>query len=604
VTPVQWLEPGGLWLAAWMFPAIFLLYLLKRKHEDRTVSSTLLWNRMLQRMEANRPWQKLRQNLLLWLQLAAALLMVLGLGRPATETDGLRAGHTVLVVDVSGSMLSREGDGTRLERAKQTVKRWIREAHADHKVTLVEAGRTPRILAAGCQGDDCLEALDRMQAGAGSADLDGALSLARAIADKESSAEVVLVGDGTGMADAKWLPHRFHRIGTQSANLSVGAFAVKRAEQRAEAFARIDNPGGRPLQGSVMLKNDRGRILDVRPVSLRPRESTVIRWDRLEPADWYQVRVSAAGDVLPQDDARWALPSGAEKITAWMAGRENLFLRKAVSLSEAVEPVEADRLPENPGDSALFVADGFSGTLPPRVPLLVFDPAASRGLVAVQGMKNVSGEAKVDENHPVTGGLKMGELHVAGAQVIRPPWAKPLVSVGGVPLVLAGEHQGRRVVLFAFDPAKSDLPLRPEFPVLIYRAVQWLVPGAQSGGIHAEAGSELDRPLGGAAGPVRFQGEDPVVTGVVSGGGSGVRLPERPGIYRMSDARTGAFLGRVAVHFPEEESAVGPGSIPTMQADFGNRQAAGQREWWRWLALAGLLLAGAEWVVFSRGHTV
>ncbi|PQP86022.1 BatA domain-containing protein [Paenibacillus sp. AR247] len=67
---------AGLWFAL-SIPAILLMYLLKRKFIDTTVPSHLLWDRVLKNIEANRPWQKLQNRLLLWLQLLAAALLVL-----------------------------------------------------------------------------------------------------------------------------------------------------------------------------------------------------------------------------------------------------------------------------------------------------------------------------------------------------------------------------------------------------------------------------------------------------------------------------------------------------------------------------------------------
>jgi hypothetical protein len=38
-------------------PIIVAMYLLKLRREERTVSSTFLWQRMVRDVEANAPWQ-------------------------------------------------------------------------------------------------------------------------------------------------------------------------------------------------------------------------------------------------------------------------------------------------------------------------------------------------------------------------------------------------------------------------------------------------------------------------------------------------------------------------------------------------------------------
>ncbi len=44
--------------------AIVVLYLLRLRRTERTISSTLLWEESLRDAQANAPWQKLRQSLL------------------------------------------------------------------------------------------------------------------------------------------------------------------------------------------------------------------------------------------------------------------------------------------------------------------------------------------------------------------------------------------------------------------------------------------------------------------------------------------------------------------------------------------------------------
>ena len=68
--------------AAIIGPIIVAMYLLKLRREDRRVSSTFLWQRIVRDVEANAPWQKLRRNLLLLLQLLLLLLLALALARP------------------------------------------------------------------------------------------------------------------------------------------------------------------------------------------------------------------------------------------------------------------------------------------------------------------------------------------------------------------------------------------------------------------------------------------------------------------------------------------------------------------------------------------
>jgi len=67
---------------------IVIQYILKLRRPARTVPSTFLWQRALADSRANAPWQRLKPDALLLLQLLALTALVLALMRPYV----LRAG--------------------------------------------------------------------------------------------------------------------------------------------------------------------------------------------------------------------------------------------------------------------------------------------------------------------------------------------------------------------------------------------------------------------------------------------------------------------------------------------------------------------------------
>src|SRR6478736_4495614 len=87
-------------------PVVIVFYLLKRKRVVKLVSSTLLWQRFLAETQANAPFQRLRHNWLLILQVLLLTLAVFALARPYFAGDTKSSRLRVLILDASASMQS------------------------------------------------------------------------------------------------------------------------------------------------------------------------------------------------------------------------------------------------------------------------------------------------------------------------------------------------------------------------------------------------------------------------------------------------------------------------------------------------------------------
>ncbi len=121
--------------AAITIPLLVLLYFLKLRRRDVEVSTTLLWKKAIQDLQANAPFQKLRNNILLLLQLLALILALFAIAQPESEGGGGSGQRLIILIDRSASMTALDagddGQTSRLADAK------------DQAVALISAMREP-----------------------------------------------------------------------------------------------------------------------------------------------------------------------------------------------------------------------------------------------------------------------------------------------------------------------------------------------------------------------------------------------------------------------------------------------------------------------------
>ncbi|MGB4871844.1 MAG: BatA and WFA domain-containing protein, partial [Candidatus Promineifilaceae bacterium] len=160
---MSFLTPAFLLLGLLAVP-IIVMYMLRLRRREVTVSSTLLWQKLLRDREANAPWQKLRRNLLLILQLLILAALVLALARPFLPSPSVITGSTVLLLDGSASMQATDAAPSRFAAAKTEAAQLIGDLSGGSQMTLIQVGHTPAVLASASSDKTALRrALDAAQ---------------------------------------------------------------------------------------------------------------------------------------------------------------------------------------------------------------------------------------------------------------------------------------------------------------------------------------------------------------------------------------------------------------------------------------------------------
>lgn len=742
-------------------PVIVGMYLLRRTYIDTPVASNLLWRKALREQEANRPWQRLRRQLLLWLQLAAAALLVLALMGPLMKGQAAAGREIVVVLDTSASMTGLGGDGSLFDQARASLRERLGELGAQARVTLITTGVDPKVETSGSP-KNAIEALAGIRPNFGQADIAAALTLADAVLRGTPDGETVLVTDDrTGAFEAAGVkvtkPVQQLTVPAVSANTAIAAFGVRgNAETGRSAVVTLVNEGKQSVSGLLTveavgidgeskpredLQSTADRIpsrevehpiadstrSDVNQEStatstpsrdagqpvvnsarsrevqmtvdyrLKPGEQRTFRADLPDEAVYYRAAIaSGSGDRYSADDTAYAVGEAAvgDRRRALLVGSGNLFLDKALKLAgvqtvwanaQAFEP-DGDTLRSidwvlldgdvrdtdvasdawrrllagkpvwriwsaNAGDDGTGGAGANAGNddaIGPDESERQDDgrsaqagrDRSSAGEFVVPG----SGDTSVSD-HPVARYLTFQDVHFAklaktGAETA---FGDPIVKAGGVPAIYAGVEKGKPGIVFAFDLRDTDLPLRPEFPILIAQAADWMSGGMAGHLGQAVAGSLLDiqhrtDTVSSAWVPVEvlagYGDLTETIPGAVDEKGMPAgeqAVPGVPGLYRYVEydgegkASAGRLLavtadpreGRIS---QETGAEIGAGETdnstnfeegqvkdPTIANGIGDGNAAKSRleaerlSLTPWIAALLLLFIAAEWEVYRRG---
>lgn len=619
---MQWMALSNIWFAL-IIPAIIVLYLLKRKVEDQLVPSTLLWQRTLQNREAVRPWEKLRRNLLLLLQLLAALCLVLALLEPAVPTEGVGDRHTILVIEQSASMLAREGEATRFERAVQTATQLVEQMGSGQVVTVIEAGREPHVrISKSGDRQALVQVLQTLAPQAGSSDTAAAMSLAAAIAADEPGSGVVWLGDGRteGLDPATMPPisgsFRFMQMGTQRENTTLAVFATQRTEAGVEALLRLDNKGMQASSGSVAIYDGQNNLLDAGRFSVEAGESHTLTFSALPVSPVYHAVIEPDQDSLREDNERWSVPFTAGLGKAVLVSPEgNRFVHQALQTTGRLEVEIRQSIPEEAEEARdVWV---FDGVVPKRLPegnILLIAPDRATGWLPYSGTRELNQQPQaVSPDDPLLTYVDWSDVHVAKTSVLgEMAGMDTLVRAGDLDLVRAGTIDGRRVVIVAFDLHDSDLPLRPAFPIFMQNTLSWLAPAQTAPIGSASPGEILNIPLvPGAKSRTLISPDGQRQELTVQGTSLLFQVPDQIGLYRLEEEfDTGVQNRYFAIHVHEQETNITPvtlsaGTERAAQAEDQETPAsapAGSRELTGWLAALAMLIVFAEWRVYQRGY--
>lgn len=476
---MRFLNPAG-FLGLLLAAPIVLLYMLRLHRQTAPVPSLLLWEAVLADRHANRPWQKLRRNWLLILQLLILLTLVLGIARPALPAPMAFHGQTLVLLDASASMQARLADSnaTRFEAAQRELRRLAAALDPGDRVSLIAVGPTPDLLLQSGDATAFRRVLEAAVPVDGPADWRAAAALASGLATGEH-VNTLLVTDAAIDETLPALPGVVHLITVpeSAANAGIVAFALRRAGEGWAAFVRLYNDG--PATSRALALTIDGVLLDRRPVDLPAQGAASVTFTGVPAVTWAEVRLEGT-DALAVDDRAWIAPSITGEARVLLVTTGNRFLAQALRVLPDLalsQSADMNLVAHAADEHAVIVVDGPVTATLPTANLWLIAPGAGSPCGEPGAIVTPTLGVRGQWSHPLLHYVEWTDVHVARARYYAVPAdADVLLETSAGPLVWIVERPGQRIACTAFDVHDSDLPLRLAFPILTANVVGWLMP--------------------------------------------------------------------------------------------------------------------------------
>lgn len=651
--PLQW----ALVLA--VPPAILSLYFLKLKRQPVEVPSTYLWSRTIEDLHVNSIWQRLRQSLLLFLQILVIVLAILACLRPGFRGTELIGDRFIFLIDNSASMSATDMGRSRLSIAQERVLELIEQMKSSDVAMVISFSDIQRVEQSFTHSRGQLrQRVNRIQPTQRQTDLSDALRAASGLANPGRTSEagtndyqvadalpatLYIYSDGGFPAVPDFslgnLEPVYVSIGEKlPKNVGIVSFSTEQnaeKESQMQAYARLENSGTEPATVQVELTLD-GGFLDAAQVDIPARDDSQpgaagVQFELDHPGQAVLKLAIQEKDDLLLDNTAYSVVNRPRQANVLVVTPGNESLELALTTTEAKRIASVKFEPPATLATKEYLADVEAGVYD----LIIYDQCVPTAMPAANTMTignipPVEGWSKgelskqpividTDPAHPLTQLVQMGDVKwiVNGFSITGPPGSSVLMDAEIGPFLVIGRREGFEDVALGMDIVgkyedgdvgpKTDWIIRRSFPVFMMNSLRYL------GGARTSYSTESTRP----GIPVKIRSSLPVEQlRVISPTGSVTTVDRESqntfvysqadtvGVYETKEGRARDVSQRFAVNlYSSRESDLRPrDEIELGYEKIDGRSASepARKELWKWLLIFAMGVLVFEWYVYNR----
>lgn len=583
-------------------PLLVMLYILKRKYKEKKISSSLLWSEVYKNTHANTPFEKLRKNIMLFLQLLILSSIIFALMGPFLKFGGKEYKNVILVLDTTGSMNTKYEETTRLEKGKAIAKEYIDSIKEGVNTTLITYNGVSEVLLT--ENEDkktTLKTIGDIKGSYSSGNIDEVVSLVRAIGEGFGiEYETVFITDKElklGDINGKVIS-----LANSGENAAIDNIAHKVVEDKLKVIATISNRGEEDYSGDFTLYDENG-MLDVKSLDIKKGEKITLDYELENTERRYLKGELSKKDLLEEDNTFYDVIRAENTKRILLVTEQNVFLEKAFSSLDNVQLLKTNDFNNVTKEDKydLYIFDNVTPeALPKEGNILFINPKSNELFKVLEG-----GELKQAE--AVTGVLSrhLDNMKFTLSKynsIELPYWGNGFLKVEDSVVGFIGEKDNIQIGALAFDIHDTDVALKQEFPIMIYELGERLISNGLIGKNNYKAGDEILAKISNMS----------TETKVYYPGNKTANLKysdlinsrDTLGLYKITDTVNGEKRSEeFAVNFPSEtESNIDKNS----QGEFDKQGITkGIRKGFNLspiILLLALLVVAIEWIYYLRGN--
>lgn len=464
-------NPMSLWFLTLLIPFV-AMYILKRKNEEIIIPSSILWKEAVDNLQASTPWEKLRTNILFFLQLLTLLALIFSLTNPFIQNKFSGYSKNIIVIDNSGSMNYKTKSSNKLEESKLEAIKIVDSLSNKSEVTLIKTSPKSEILVSASKNKseikNAIKSIDKSNATASNEEV---ISLIKSIASNEKSlAYHYFTDENVAIDGVKGKVITFDGTGD---NLVLQNLSATPKKDGIDVISTITNSSKENKAVEVSLYGD-DKLLQIKEVNVKGEDSYSLQFDKVLNSVLTLKAEIDVDDGLKEDNSLYTIVNQSSKKKVLMVSERNIFFEKALSIRSDIELFKTTNPEEIKSGYDIYIYDGVvPKTLPSDGNFLFSNIPKNNEFISLED--SIEGGSANFSKSMVTEYIEGQAFQLATFLPINLSGnMQSFIEVDDKVAGALGTINNQKVVALSFNIHDSDMPVTHNFPILMNNIANYL----------------------------------------------------------------------------------------------------------------------------------